>query len=152
MSNYICPICQAEYFEKKAICSCGFEGIEYVNYFDQQAYGSNAQDELFKIYKFSKKVALGEISFKPSPLSIIDTEHILIDEVLEKRGLAYVYRPDMILSEGALALRTNVQSLIADVKGAQALFLDESHIKMLFLGQNFELLTQGFFIPFPALR
>lgn len=152
MSDFICPICNAEYSQKPKICTCGFEGIEYIDYYNPLRYDEGSQNTVFKIYKFSKKVAMGEINFKPSPLSIIDTDNIFIDEILEKRGLAYVYAPDMILSEGVLAQRTNVQSLIADVKGAQALFLDESHIKMLFLGEHFKTLTKGFFIPLSALR
>ena len=36
----------------------GEANVYEANYFDQQAYGANAQDELFKIYKFSKKVHL----------------------------------------------------------------------------------------------
>lgn len=152
MSNFICPICNAEYQEKKALCTCGFGEIEYVDYFNQEIYTEHVKKELFKIYKFSKKVALGEIKFEPSPISVIETDQIFIDEILEKRGLAYAYAPNMILSDGVLALKTNVQSLIADVKGANALFLDESHIKMLFLGKHFESFTQDFFISFPALR
>ena len=152
MSDFICPICNAEYSQKQKICTCGFEGIEYIDYYNPLRYDEDSQNTIFKIYKFSKKVATGEISFEPSQLSIIDTDNIFIDEILEKRGLAYVYAPDMILSEGVLAQRTNVQSLIADVKGAQALFLDESHIKMLFLGKHFKTLTQDFFISLSALR
>ena len=152
MSNFICPICNAEYSQKQKICTCGFEGIEYIDYYNPLRYDEDSQNTIFKIYKFSKKVAVGEISFEPSQLSIIDTDNIFIDEIFEKRGLAYIYAPDMILSEGVLAQRTNVQSLIADVKGAQALFLDESHIKMLFLGKHFKTLTQDFFISLSALR
>ena len=100
MSNFICPICNAEYSQKQKICTCGFEGIEYIDYYNPLRYDEDSQNTIFKIYKFSKKVAVGEINFKPSPLSIIDTDNIFIDEILEKRGLAYVYAPDMILSEG----------------------------------------------------
>ena len=152
MLNYICPICNAQYSEKQSICSCGFEGIEYVDYFNPQRSYEQEKNELFKIYKFTKKVAYKEIEYTASKLSIIDLDENLIDEILENRGLAYVNAPNMILSEGALAFKTSVASLFADVKGAKALFLDESHVKMLFLGKHFESLTDGYFITFPALR
>ena len=34
MSDFICPICNAEYSQKQKICTCGFEGIEYIDYYN----------------------------------------------------------------------------------------------------------------------
>ena len=153
MSNFVCPICYKEYDKKTDLCSnCGFEGIEYIDYSNSQSFLGKEKDELFKIYKFSKKVACGKIEYKRSEFSMIDYDDMLIDEIYERRGLAYVHAPNMMLDDGVLALRTEVKSLIADVKGAKSLFLDESHIKMLFLGSSFSTISRGFFIPLSALR
>ena len=55
MSNFICPICNAEYSQKQKICTCGFEGIEYIDYYNPLRYDEDSQNTIFKIYKFSKK-------------------------------------------------------------------------------------------------
>ena len=161
MSNYICPICNTEYKEKTATCSCcGFDGIEYVDYFNQQSYKEYEKKSLFKIYKYAKKVAMGEIKYSSSKFTLSDATAKLIDSINEDRGLAYISAPDMILCDGALAFQTKVEGLIADVKGADCEFLNESHIKMLFLGKNFRFFTDedlnplkdGYFISSPPLR
>ena len=55
MSDFICPICNAEYSQKPKICTCGFEGIEYIDYYNPLRYDEGSQNTVFKIYKFSKK-------------------------------------------------------------------------------------------------
>lgn len=152
MPKYVCPICYTEYDEKKEICSCGFEGIEFYDYNNPQYYTEQKQKNLFKIYKFTKKVACKEIDYPKSKLSIIDTQGLFIEEVLEKRGLAYINAPDAILGSGALAFNSYVVSLYADVKGIKAFALDESSVKMLFLGEHFKSLTDKCLISFSALR
>ena len=52
MSNFICPICNAEYSQKQKICTCGFEGIEYIDYYNPLRYDEDSQNTIFKIYKF----------------------------------------------------------------------------------------------------
>lgn len=157
MSNYICPICNAEYEEKTTTCSCcGFDGIEYVDYFNEESYKEYEKKSLFKIYKFAKKVALGEIDY---PISKYDTqiyENTIIESIWDKRTLAYVTAPDMTLCDGVLAFQTNIRALIVDVKGIDCEFLNESNVQMLFFGKHVRYFakgrSKGFFISFSALR
>ena len=157
MSNYICPICYTTYKEKTTTCSCcGFDGIEYVNYFNKESYEASEKKLLFKIYKFAKKVALGEIDYPTSEFLTIPNQNKLIDVITDKRGLAYISAPNMILYDGALAFKTHIKALIADVKGIDYEFLNESNVQMLFLGKNVEYFTDDiendYFIPHSSIR
>ena len=48
-TTYLCPICNTEYKEKTTTCSCcGFDGIEYVDYFNQECYEEYERKSLFR--------------------------------------------------------------------------------------------------------
>jgi hypothetical protein len=153
-----CPICKKEYTERRKSCTCGFEGLIYPpqnpNYFIEE-YDT---DELFEIYKFTKRVVYGKIDYPKSELYLIDDENITrVDEVLENRGVAYVdlvgaEPKKTVADEGLLALRSEVKALILNTDEASTAFLDESYVKVLFFGADFKAFTNGYFIPFPAIK
>ena len=159
MNRCCCPICKREYDSPKKVCACGFEGVEYPIYECEGLSRDYESRRLFNLYKFTKRVATGVIPYEPSPLQVLDIEDgvLTIDEALEKRGLALVDEPfrdnrKTVARDGLLALRTDVEALILNSYGANAMFLDESHVKALFFGKDFRELTDGFFYPFSAVR
>ena len=159
MNRCCCPICKSEYDSPVKVCQCGFEGIEYPVYEKPELSSEHEAKRLFSLYKFTKRVATGALAYAPSPLQTLEIEDdvLTIDEALERRGLALVDEPfrdnrKTVARDGLLALRTDVEALILNSYGANAMFLDESHVKALFFGKDFRELTDGFFYPFSAVR
>ncbi len=159
MKRCCCTICKAEYEAPVKICSCGFEGVEYPVYEKSELFSEYESRRLFNLYKFTKRVATGAVPYEPSPLSTMDFEDgaLTIDEALESRGLALVENVGAkeikaVARDGLLALRTGVEALILNTYGANAMFLDESCVKVLFFGKDFSELGDGFFYSFSAVR
>ena len=156
--EYECPICKTKYDRATECCQCGFEHIEK-SYYDSAEMDSDAEKkELFNIYKFTKRVACGEIPYEPSELELIERDDkVYVYEALEKRGLAYI---DCVGKEGiptvadmgVIALRTGLKSLILNTDEADSRFLDEGHIRMLFLGPDFKRFTDGYIVAYAPIR
>lgn len=161
--SYSCPICKNTYDKKTEKCPCGFEGVdiaEYYPYFKTEAereaeYGK----ETFDIYKFTKRVACGELPYAPSELVLKEGENgeTVVYEAVEKRGLAYIdcvgtAEKPTVADEGVIALRTGLYSLYLNTDYADSRFLDEGHIRMLFLGPDFKGFTEGYAVQYPPVR
>ena len=158
MIRYECPICHTEYETNPRVCSCGFEGIEYPAYESVELQEEYEKNRLFKIYKFTKRVATGEISYEPSELTVYEhDDKICVDEAVDDRGLAYVdIRGDgkrkTFAAEGLLVFRTRTPALYLNTDEAHSDFLDESHVRMLFFGPDFQGFPRGFFRPRAEIR
>ena len=153
-----CPICHREYKQNPHVCQCGFEGIEYPVYESGSLVKEYEQKRLFKIYKFAKRVVTGELPYEPSPLTIYEyDDQIYVEESVDDRGLAYVdVRGDgkrkSFAAEGLVVFRTRTPALYLNTDEAHVNFLDESHVRMLFFGPDFQGFPNGYFIPQTSLR
>lgn len=161
--SYGCPICKTVYGEKISKCRCGFEGVdiaEYYPYFKSEAEKSEEyKKETFGIYKFTKRVACGELPYQPSEVVLQkrDNGDIGIYEAVEERGLAYIDcvgndGKRTVADMGVVALRTGLHSMYLNTDYAESRFLDEAHIKMLFLGPDLKGFTDGFVVLTPPVR
>jgi hypothetical protein len=162
-TKYECPICKKIYQEDPITCpNCQFEGLtplfsfmaKYIH--DLYGEGKEINNTFLKIYKYSKKVALGQIPYKPSEIVVFQNceefENGIVDEIVEERGLAYVNNPDLMLRNAVIPLHEGVKSLVLNVKGAKSRFLEDAAAIMLFLGKDFEILTEGYIYQHQHLR
>ena len=153
-----CPICHAEYEENPHVCKCGFEGIEYPVYESERLMEEYEKKKLFKIYKFAKKVAMGEIPYQPSELVTYEYgDCICVDEALEERGLAYVEargdgKRKTVAAEGLIVFRNRIKALYLNTDEAKPYFLEECAVKILLFGPDFRGFQYGYFMPFSPIR
>ena len=158
MIRYECPICHTEYETNPHVCPCGFEGIEYPAYESAELQEEYEKKRLFKIYKFAKRVVTGELPYEPSALTVYEhDDKICVDEAVDDRGLAYVdLRGDgkrkTFAAEGLVVFRTRTPALYLNTDEAHSDFLDESHVRMLFFGPDFQGFPHGFFRPRAEIR
>ena len=153
-----CPICKREYVQAPKICECGFEGIYYpVQNSDEQRHLESA--ELFAIYKYAKRVILGELEYRPAELFVNDLdEYTLIDGMSGDAGLALIdpaavgIEGESVAGDGLLAFKTDTKALILNTHRANGLFLDESCVKVLILGEDMKSFRHGYFMPYSGLR
>ncbi len=130
-----CPICQKEYNESHFdVCECGFS--------DFHAY-HDKEELLFQIFKYTKNVYLNRIHYPKSKLEeIYEDEGISFVDLSHKaRGLEYVAsyeNKETCISNGFLAFQYHTKALILDCEYAHKEFLDESNLRILFLGKNFK--------------
>lgn len=126
-----CPICFKEYDSEIFKCTCGYQTLK--------KYDKN--DYLFEIYKFSKNIFNKKICFNNALLGCIEENNkIIINEVHEKSysicKVENIYDKYTIASEGILAYNVYVKSLIIDVEELKWNLLDESNVRMLFIGSR----------------
>lgn len=159
MTRIYCPICNREYEENPKVCSCGFEGLAYPVFEKDPLYREYERDQLFQMYKFTKRVFYGEIPYEKSPLDIREYDDTrIVSYAMENRGLAVVEcfsapgERQTVAEEGLLAMKGCTKALILDVDEAESNFLDESNVRILFLGEHFKRFQNGFFYPFSRIR
>lgn len=159
MNPYECPICHAEYEENPRVCSCGFEGIEYpFSHESKELSEEYEKKRLFKIYKFAKRVVTGELPYEPSELTVYEyDDQIYVEESVDDRGLAYVDRKGdgkrkSFAAEGLVVFRNRTPALYLNTNEAHHNFLDESAVRMIFFGPDFERFENGYFRPYTLLR
>lgn len=143
MKEIYCPICKKNYSSVPFKCECGYEEDSFV--------ARDLKDErerLFAIYKFSKLVFNKKVDWKQSEYDSdehYDKKTIVIKEIFEDKALAYVdFKVDgkiVRAKNGILAFNENVESLIINVDEIEHEFLDESHVRMLFLGGRVKYIT-----------
>lgn len=131
---YQCPICLKEYEQSRfSCCECGFQDY---NAYDEQ------EETLFKIFKYTKNVFLNRIDYAPSLLDIIyeDEGKVYVDIISKSRGLEIIESqiPNSVAINGVLAFYKDTKALIINCDYAHREFLDESNVKILFVGKNFK--------------
>lgn len=136
MPKIICPICGNihEYVPFK--CECGYEEVSLV----PKDY-DNEQELLFAIYKFSKAIFNHQIKWKQSKFDYYDyDDKVGILEIFEGNSVAYVDHyvdgKKVESTAGVLAFKWNVKSLIINVDILDHELLDESGVRMLFIGDR----------------
>ena len=158
MSELYCPICKKEYEANPRVCDCGFEGLEYPTYEGRRLSEEYRRRRLFGIYKFAKRVLLGEIEYAPSKYSYVSYQgRVLVDCVNEKRGLALI---DPVCEEwqgsetdqGVLAFKTDIPALIVNTELVQSLFLDESRVEALLIGKRVKYFRDGILLALSPVR
>lgn len=139
-----CPICYKDYEQFPDVCECGYSAFkkEYLDY----------DAQLFRIYKYAKQIFLGLIPYEPTKLLINEFEkYIYIDDIIgEKRGIAYINlvgktKPTYAY-EGLLAMFNRIKVLILNCDYVSCDLLDESSVKILFLGKDFKGFMSGDFL------
>lgn len=129
-----CPICYKTYEQFPEVCECGYSAFkkEHLDY----------DAQLFQIFKYAKQIFVGLLPYKTSKLLLNECEdYIYIDEIIgDKRGIEYI---DLVgktkptcAYDGLLAM--SVSALILNCDYASSNFLDESCLKILFLGKDFK--------------
>lgn len=140
MEKYLCPICGRAHCVVPYYCECGYYEDKVRNYDDENTY-------LFAIYKFSKLIFNKQIEWKQSNFDFMEygSGIVYIQEIFEKNAIAYV---DLDLQDkrtgveaGVLAFKRNVKSLIINANVINHEMLDESGVRMLFLGNKVDDLT-----------
>lgn len=139
---FCCPVCYKEYESKPEKCDCGFtDFIKEVDYFEESRdlYEKYENDLLFSLYKFTKSVFYGKIPYTPDTLDVVDNpsnKEIYIKGAYGGRGLSLVEltgnRP-CVADDGILAF-DKTKALIVNVDEITSNLLDESQVKILFLG------------------
>lgn len=127
----ICPICEREHNSELYTCPCGYIRIK--------AYGES--DRLFEIYKLSKSVFNGKTEWEDSPLSFKESDGtVTVLESLERERAISAVRPKtekyVKTDCGILPFTPRVVSLILDVDETDSFLLDESNVRMLFIGKR----------------
>jgi len=148
METIECPICFRTYKTTPKQCSCGYRGLKSTNLFAEPT-DAYRKKELFEIYKYTKKVYYGQIPDPSRAFYYTDmTDHVLVTDAPQGRGLSVVdadaveeIRGRFVRAdEGLLAFQSSVASLILNVDEVDPGLLDESCLRMLFLGKR----VQGF--------
>lgn len=127
-----CPICNKEYSTNLFKCECGYERLKD---YDQKDY-------LFEIYKFSKAVFNKKIPWINSNYSIINENENeqIIKESLENKYSVTTISPNTNkytkTDTGILPFNLNVKSLIINVDEIDEFLLDESNVRMIFIGDR----------------
>ena len=145
MSRCYCPICFAEYEENPHTCTCGFEGIEYPVWGNEPLEREFYQKQLFAIYKFTKQVYYQKREWTAAGLITMEYDgKLTVDGVIQPKGLVVVDKigardgcPPTVAADGLLAFHTDVSALILNVDTAKPDVLDESRVRVLFLGKEF---------------
>lgn len=115
-------------------CECGYEEVK-------KDYNDNNK-RLFAIYKFSKKIFNKKIEWKQSNYDLINysDNQIGIHEIFDERSISYVdlqvKDKSVEATNGLLAFNLNVKSLIINVDYLDEQILDESIVRMLFIGDR----------------
>ncbi len=137
MQEFICPICGKIHMIIPYKCECGYEEIQR----PLRDY-SDYNKILFSIYKFSKGIFNKKIEWNQSNYDLINysDNRIGIYEIYDDRAIAYVDLQinDKIIeaTNGILALNHNVKSLIINADNLDSEMLDESNVRMLFIGNR----------------
>ncbi len=146
-----CPICFARHEQNRLNCSCGFSGSGYTRYFIGETE-SDCREQLFEIYKYTKKVYYGQIAYPYRDFFYTDLpDYVLVTDASRERGLAVVNADAneatrdryVRADEGLLAFGSQVKSLILNVDEIDSRMLDESCLKILFLGKRVKSLGSG---------
>ena len=141
----ICPICKKEHISGCEVCDCGFEG-----------FVTNEEQQLHKIYKYTKNVYNKKIDFPKNELIVIEnSDRIEVDAITTKLGLAVVdldTEKYTIASNGMLAFNRSVISLIVNTNEIMEKVLDESVVRILFLGKNVQRFSNDFIMQLSSLR
>ncbi len=141
--RFECPICYKGFNNNPKTCPhCGYEGIEQcLTEFENKALWEEfLKNELFNVYKYTKAVYHGKIPFEKDALEIDrhkNLNHIM--SVISNRGLSVVDQHDdstpVVAEDGILAFE-RTKSLIINVDIIKNNFLDESQVRILFLGPD----------------
>lgn len=143
--RFECPICYKSFSSNPKTCPfCGFEGIEqYIaESQDKNANINFLRNELFNIYKYTKAVYHGKIPFENDTVETDSDEnegltHIM--SVISNRGLSIVnlHNENMpVVAEDGILAFEHTKSLIINVDIIKNNVLDESQIRILFLGPD----------------
>ncbi len=146
-----CPICFREYETNPKVCECGFSELEYVDFFAAPTEDSRKR-QWFDIYKYAKKVYYGQIPMpRDSFLYEVLDDRIRITDapfacgvsVVDADALEATRNRHTVADAGILAFRTRVSALILNVDEVDHELLDESRLRMLFLGPRVKTLQHG---------
>lgn len=148
-----CPICHLEYTHNPQRCSCGYEGIEpYMNEYKEEYWNK----QCFQIYKYTKNVYYKRILVPNDSCSIEEKDdQVCILDVEGNRGLCIIdleTNKKTIVDMGVLALNRKVRSLIINVDTIDTDFLDESIVRILFIGPRVQSFTKGYIRQHSALK
>lgn len=140
--RYSCPICYQEFDCKISNCPvCGFQGIEKFvwEFEDKELHDKQQNDELFNIYKFTKNVYFGKIPFEKDMLDVVTSDKTYVLSASGHRGLAIVdlhnEEKPVVADDGILAFE-RTKALIINTDEIKNNFLDESMVRILFIGPD----------------
>ena len=97
------------------------------------------EKELFDLFKYTKNVFLGRIDYLDSKVEVVyeDEGKAYIDLVGNPRSLEVICHKGVVVN-GICAFRKETQALILNSDYAHGEFLDESNLRILFIGENFK--------------
>ena len=137
----VCPICKREYEATPRVCACGFEGLVSKAAFEPYESDAEGREELFRIFKFAKRVLYGQQPYEKSELNVYrDEKETLVQDVFDRRGLALVdlvATPPTMADTGLLAMQAEKRALILNTNRAMPDLLDECSAEILMFGADF---------------
>ena len=139
-----CPICFTKYKENPTICSnCGYQNLKSFIYENEnkELHDKYMNDELFSVYKYTKAVYSGKIPFENDKLNINEDECDYVQSAYSKRGLAlvdYTVKGKTSVADSGILAFEPAKALILNVNEIKRDFLDESQVRILFLGKDVE--------------
>ena len=145
MTEIICPICGEIHTSCPFECKCGYKELKLTpkDFKDKSKV-------LFALYKFSKSIFNKQIDWKQSECALIDYggNRIAIDEILDDRAVAYVdlkkENAQVEAKGGLLAFNLDVKSLIINADYLSHEILDESQVRMIFIGDRVKTIPAAF--------
>lgn len=151
--QYECPICYKCFDSKISQCDCcGFDKlIQYPHRYLNEEEAKDDEDLLlFHMLKYTKWVYSGKIPFEKDIIEINDASYedkIYVLGASGQYGLSYVdchndARPVVAL-DGLLAFN-RTKALILNVDTVSSMVLDESQVRILFLGPDVKSIDGGF--------
>ena len=144
MEIIFCPICKKTHESVPFKCDCGYEEDRFdaVDYDDQKQY-------YFSIYKFSKLIFNKKIEWNQSKYArndYVGEDIVAIQEIYEDKAVAYVdlqvENKTVYAEPGILAFNYNVCSLIINVDELDHEMLDESGVRILFIGDRVKYINE----------
>jgi hypothetical protein len=148
-----CPICFRKYETNPKVCECGFSELEFVDFFAAPTEESRRQ-QWFDIYKYAKKVYYGQIDLPRDRflyreyedcVLITDAPSELGISVVDVDAVAAIRDRRTVADAGLLAMQTRQTALLLNVDEVDRDFLDESRLRILFLGRRVRMPDDGGF-------
>ena len=140
MLEIACPICGKAHQSVPYQCDCGYNESKLQNYRDEN-------NQLFAVYKFSKQIFNKKLDWQQSryDYDVHHNGHVSIQEIFEDKSIAYVDLPIegklVKATAGVLAFKRHVKSLIINAEVLDHEMLDESGVRMLFIGDRVREIT-----------
>lgn len=142
---YYCPICRKQHEVIPYCCDCGYQENKKIT------------DELFNVYKFTKSIVAGKVSWTTQDYDSQNIDDTIVITDVNNVDYSIVLlqsksRLRTTIEDGILAYNKKCLSLIIDVDEIGYDLLDESNVKMLFIGKRLKVIKNNFLNQYKGIK